>query len=104
MDREFESSVGGDKFKFFFILDRSGSMGSRISIALQALDLFLMSLPKNCGFQIMSFGSEYQWLNNNSSVIPYNDETLQQTKAQIKNFRADFGGTEIHKPLEALFR
>lgn len=37
--------------KFFFILDRSGSMwGDRIKIAIDALKLFLISLPSDCEF------------------------------------------------------
>ena len=50
MDKTFEQELAKEKVKFFFVVDRSGSMRSRIHIAVQALELFLMSLPKDCGF------------------------------------------------------
>ena len=34
MDKEFKSQLNQDKVKFFFILDRSGSMRRRLDIAL----------------------------------------------------------------------
>jgi Mg-chelatase subunit ChlD len=49
----------GIDFHFIFIVDRSGSMGDngRMEIAIEALDLFIRSLPQGCKFSILSFGS-----------------------------------------------
>ena len=54
----------GDDFHFIFLVDRSGSMGfnmgKRMQIARDALILFMRSLPKNCTYSIISFGSSYE--------------------------------------------
>ena len=43
-----------------FLLDRSGSMsGQRIIKAREALIFFLRSMPENCLFSIVSFGSDF---------------------------------------------
>ena len=51
------------KCEFIFLIDRSGSMGgSSIQQAVNALQLFLHSLPSDCYFNIWSFGSRYDSL------------------------------------------
>jgi hypothetical protein len=45
---------------FIFIVDRSGSMmGETIKTTVEALKLFIQSLPPGCAFDIISFGSSY---------------------------------------------
>ena len=45
------------KYQFIFLLDRSGSMsGSRMRTSIDALSLFIQSLPSDCAFGILSFG------------------------------------------------
>ena len=54
----------GSDYLFIFIVDRSGSMviNNRINIAVDALRLFLRSLPLNSKFAIVSFGSSHEWM------------------------------------------
>lgn len=63
------------KGEYIFLLDRSGSMGgSRINKAKEALILFLKSLPDDCYFNVISFGSNYEYLFDKSKK--YDDKTL----------------------------
>ena len=49
-------SVRGD---YVFMLDRSYSMnGQRIKKAIEALIIFLKSLPEDCYFNVVSFGNK----------------------------------------------
>lgn len=51
----------GEDFFYIFIVDRSGSMGGRrIEVTKDAMKLFMQSLPSNCRFQIISFGTTYE--------------------------------------------
>ena len=36
--------------------------------------------------------------------VDYNDETLAKAVADVATFNANFGGTEIYRPLAELFR
>ena len=61
--------------EFIFLVDRSGSMrGTRISLAIESLKLFLASLPEKSLFNIYSFGSSYKAMFDQS--VEYNDKTL----------------------------
>jgi Mg-chelatase subunit ChlD len=54
IERDLES-----KYQFIFLIDRSNSMGNynRMKITIDAIILFLQSLPSGCKFGILSFGS-----------------------------------------------
>ena len=63
--------ANGHDFHFVFLIDRSGSMTeqiqkkdgsytSYISMAREALKLFVQSLPIGCKFSIISFGNKYE--------------------------------------------
>ena len=56
-------SVGRD-FLFIFIVDRSGSMTvkNRIVITIEALKLFMRSLPVGSKFSIISFGTKHKFM------------------------------------------
>tara|TARA_R110002050_G_C8706047_1_gene495212 strand:- start:204 stop:692 length:489 start_codon:yes stop_codon:yes gene_type:complete len=85
-----------------FVIDRSGSMGgSRIQHARDAMQLFMRSLPEDCFFNIVGFGSRFEKLFPDSKR--YSDETLRAATNSIKTMDANFGGTELAKPLQAVF-
>ena len=102
------------KTEMIFLVDRSGSMGpgysyeknepneGSIGAARKALGLFLHSLPSDCYFNIFSFGSQFNSLFKGS--VKYDDTTLQQAKDHVQGMQADYGGTEIYQPLEAIFK
>jgi hypothetical protein len=82
--------------EFIFVVDCSGSMKdeNKIGLARQAMLLFLKSLPVNCHFNILRFGSQYQALFKEITVI-YNEENTRKAEQLIKDMRADLGGTEL---------
>ncbi|CAL8104245.1 unnamed protein product [Orchesella dallaii] len=90
------------KTELIFVLDRSGSMkGQRIRLAKEALLLFLHSMPADCYFNVIGFGSSFSFLFPNSAK--YDDGTLKTAVAHTKDLEADLGGTEILKPLKDIF-
>ena len=89
--------------EFLFLLDRSGSMnGKNIEIAKNSIILFLKSLPVNSKFNIISFGSGFQFLYPESQVT--NNENLAKTIRNVKEFTANLGNTNIYRPLDATFK
>jgi len=87
------------KCEFVFVIDRSGSMsGTKIEQARRALQLFLKSLPEDCYFNIIGFGSRYVQLFADGSQR-YGADTLQRAMRHATNLAADLGGTQILAPL-----
>ncbi|RUS15812.1 von Willebrand factor type A domain-containing protein [Endogone sp. FLAS-F59071] len=81
-----------------FVVDRSGSMsGAKIARTGER------SLPEDCFFNVISFGSSYQPLFPNGSAA-YSSDTLQQALKLAQRLDASLGGTEIHEPLEWAFK
>jgi hypothetical protein len=89
--------------ELIFLVDRSGSMGgSSIEQAINALNLFLHSMPANCYFNIWSFGSRFDALFPSGSKL-YDDSSLAKAKSHVANMSANYGGTEIYSPLKAVY-
>lgn len=82
-----------------FVVDRSGSMGGKMHLVVQALKVYLKSLPLSVKFNICSFGSSHSFLFGKSK--PYDESSLQEALAHVQNFDANYGGTEIQAPVEA---
>jgi hypothetical protein len=82
--------------EFIFVVDCSGSMEdeSKIGLARQAMLLFLKSLPMDCHFNIIRFGSRHQSLFNDITAI-YNDDNARQAEKLINEMKADLDGTEL---------
>ncbi|CAF4068533.1 unnamed protein product [Rotaria sordida] len=97
------TKFGNETNEFIFIVDCSGSMDdeNKIELARQATLLFLKSLPMNCHFNIIRFGSNYVTLFNEITVV-YNEDNARQAEALVKTMQADLGGTELLKPLKWL--
>ena len=90
------------KSEMIFIIDRSGSMdGERITIAKKALILSLRSLPYDSFFNIVSFGSSFNFMHIKS--VKADQHTIEAAIKKINTFGADMGGTEILAPLMASF-
>lgn len=84
-----------------FVCDRSGSMGSdsKIPTAVQALKVFLKSLPVGVKFNICSFGSHFDFLWPKSQS--YSQASLEEAIKHVGKFDSNYGGTQIFEPLKA---
>lgn len=76
--------------------------GSPIRLAVEALKLFLHSLPIGSKFNVVSYGSYYTKLFEQS--MPYNDETFEKAIQSVSEFDADMGGTEIFEPIQDILK
>ena len=82
--------------EFIFLIDCSGSMrGRSIRKASECLKFFIKSLPADCYFNVIKFGSMHFKLFNKS--VLYNDET--SNKAINWPLDSTLGGTDIYSPL-----
>ncbi|CAF0932710.1 unnamed protein product [Rotaria sordida] len=89
--------------EFIFVVDCSGSMQdeNKIGLARQAMLLFLKSLPVDCHFNIIRFGSSYQTLFSDITAA-YNEENARKAEQLTNQMTADLGGTELLRPLQWL--
>ena len=80
--------------------DKKGQNQSRLEMALEALRLFLRSLPTNSRFSIISFGSTCEFLTlNGDTIFEYDDTQLKGVINLVNEFTANFGGTNLLEPL-----
>jgi hypothetical protein len=79
-------------------------MHEAITMAREALMLFLQSLDFGCNFNICSYGSSYEFMFKNQRSVPNNKENISFALNRVKTFEADFGGTEIYQPIDAIFK
>ncbi|GBB90907.1 hypothetical protein RclHR1_00180045 [Rhizophagus clarus] len=85
-----------------FIVDRSGSMSVEpMRKAAQALGILLHSLPENCYFNVISFGSNYDSLFPKSQL--YSETSLSEALKLAKTMTSNYGGTEILRVLKWVF-
>jgi hypothetical protein len=85
-----------------FLCDRSGSMmGTKTANLKTALHVFLKSLPVGVKFNICSFGSRHEFLFPNGSRT-YDESALEEATRYVDNISANFGGTDIYDPMEAV--
>ncbi|KAF0469433.1 von willebrand domain-containing protein [Gigaspora margarita] len=88
--------------ELIFVIDRSGSMqGGPIKKASETLQLLLRSLPEDCLFNVVSFGSRFDSLFTKSQ--PYSEESFSKALKHAQEMDANYGGTEIYNPLKWAF-
>ena len=88
---------------FIFLIDQSGSMsGERLNIAIEALILFLKSLPKNSYYQLIGFSTGFNYIYS-KDPCEYTIENVTKTISELKDIDA-YGGTNLLKPLEIIFK
>ncbi|XP_052101766.1 von Willebrand factor A domain-containing protein 5A-like [Mytilus californianus] len=98
-----DGSFFSSKREFIFVIDRSGSMhGDRITKSKETLLLLLKSLPMDCLFNVVSFGSHHTFLFKKSEE--YNEKTLKDALVLQKHLDANMGGTEILRPLTQIYQ
>ncbi|KAM0265332.1 hypothetical protein ACHAQJ_000172 [Trichoderma viride] len=87
-----------------FMCDRSGSMGEgpKIPNIINALKIFLKSLPVGVKFNICSFGSQHSFLWKKSKT--YDQESLDEAIDHVSTFAANYGGTEMYTPMDEIFK
>ncbi|XP_076104568.1 von Willebrand factor A domain-containing protein 5A-like isoform X1 [Mytilus galloprovincialis] len=96
-------SAFNSKREFIFVIDRSGSMhGDRMAKSKETLLLLLKSLPMDCLFNVVSFGSNHTFLFKKSEE--YNERTLNDALAIQRRLDANMGGTEILRPLTQIYQ
>ncbi|CAG8486167.1 23669_t:CDS:10 [Cetraspora pellucida] len=88
--------------ELIFVIDRSGSMsGGTIKKASEALQLLLRSLPEDCFFNVVSFGSDFDSLFKKSQ--PYSEGSFSKALKHAQEMTANYGGTEIYNPIKWAF-
>jgi len=72
--------------------------GKTIKKAVEALTLFLQSLPSDSYFNVVSFGTRF------TNLFPtprkYDKNSLKEAISTISGYTADLGGTEIFEPIQ----
>ena len=79
---------------------------NRMKLAIDALSIFVQSLPVDCRFSIISFGSRFDALFDDAiedeihpEIMLYNDKNKDSALTQIATFGSNYGGTDILTPL-----
>ena len=73
---------------FIFLIDQSGSMsGKRLDIAIEALILFLKSLPKNSYYQLIGFSTGFNYIYS-KDPCEYTTENVTKTISELKDIDA----------------
>eukprot|EP00118_Oscarella_pearsei_P020095 m.216421 g.216421 ORF g.216421 m.216421 type:complete len:236 (+) comp39869_c0_seq3:3447-4154(+) len=89
--------------ELIFVIDRSGSMGGTyIEAAKETLMLFLKSIPDDCHFNVIGFGSTFEKLFPES--VLYDQTSLDKAASHTKRLEADLDGTELLPPLREIFK
>ena len=69
--------------------------------AAQALELLLRSIPEDCYFNVVSFGSRYDSLFPKSQS--YSETSFSKALNLAQTMTSNYGGTEIYNVLKWVF-
>ena len=98
-DVECKSNIGC----YIFLIDQSGSMSGRsIKLCSEALLLFLQSLYKGSYFQLIGFGSDFEYYSE--EPLEYNKKNVKKFVNIIKGLSANKGGTKLYEPLKSIYK
>ena len=87
---------------YIFLIDQSSSMrGEPLEVAVQALILFLQSLPAGSYYQIIGFGTYYKLYDK--SPKEYTQKNIEESIGSVKTLYGDLGGTDIYSPLNYIY-
>ena len=99
-DREKIEDHSGEEF--IFVVDSSGSMsGDPIKLAAQCLIIFIKSLPKDCYFNVIQFGTNYVPLFGRP--VKYTNENADKALNLAKKLCSDLHNTNLYQPLKYIF-
>ena len=99
----YKAKKGTNPALFIFLIDQSGSMsGKRLNIAIEALILFLKSLPKNSYYQLIGFSTDFNYIYS-KDPCEYTTENVEKTISELKEIDA-YGGTNLLEPLKIIFK
>lgn len=89
--------------EFVFVIDCSGSMsGSSIQSATGMLITCVKSLPNECYFNVIAFGSHFRQLFHESQK--YSKHAVERAVAFANQLQAALGGTDLLPPLQWMFK
>ena len=95
-----DASVQQSKPEVIFVADQSGSMqGPRTVTLINALRIFLKSLPVGIKFNICYFGSSHSFLFPESQV--YDQNSLEKALRSVNGLNGGYGGTETLEAVKA---
>lgn len=87
--------------EFIFIVDCSWSIQNEVELISQSLKFFIKSLPANCYFNVICYGSEIDPLFENS--IEYSNENIEKALKLSNSLTAKMGLADLLKPLSYVF-
>ena len=64
--------------------------------------IFIQSLPEDSYFNVVSFGSDYEFMHEKS--VKFSEETRTEALDEISGFKSNFGGTNLYDTLMKVIR
>ena len=69
--------------------------GKKMQMARDALKLFIQSIPKGAKFEVVSFGTDFEFSSNDKQGYVNNDSNVEKILNEIDSYSATMGGTNI---------